>query len=126
MPTQEHINEIAQYLLDFKTGKKEHKQSEWHCGTAHCLAGWKHVDDALTARGAYEVVDGYALKDYPSKGDNDSEEYALTVWGLWDSDKDLFDGGNTLTEMAKMLIEIADEHNLTTPKFVYEIAQSED
>jgi hypothetical protein len=125
MPTQEIINEIAQYILDFKTGAKEHKQDEWHCGTAHCLAGWKHFDDA---RKVLEEIDynesGWGIVGYPNKGINNTEDYAANVWGLDPGEADvLFDGDNTLADIAEKLIEISDEYHLTAPDFVHEIAR---
>lgn len=39
-PDTELINTI---LRGIATGELDHNQSEYHCGTAHCIAGWVEV-----------------------------------------------------------------------------------
>ena len=38
-------NEIRKILEGCRDGELKHKQSEYHCGTAHCIAGWKAAFD---------------------------------------------------------------------------------
>lgn len=49
MATKEALAEIRAIVEDIKSGKKAHKQEEYHsdCGTSHCIAGWKQVQDLL-------------------------------------------------------------------------------
>ncbi len=42
--TPEKRQEIQQIIDDIKSGKKEHDQSRYHCGTTHCIAGWLFVN----------------------------------------------------------------------------------
>ena len=38
--TKEVIAKIKDVMSQIKDGKLKHEQSQWHCGTAHCLIGW--------------------------------------------------------------------------------------
>lgn len=34
---------LRQIIVDVRDGKLEHNQRKYHCGTAHCIAGWYTV-----------------------------------------------------------------------------------
>lgn len=41
---QKEYKEIFdQVVQDILSGKLEHDQSQWHCGSAHCVGGWFEV-----------------------------------------------------------------------------------
>lgn len=134
MPTQEHINEIASYLSKFRTGELEHRQEWFHCGTAHCLAGWKAVHDAQKAgldvekdrkrhrRSHQKPRDDWfelpVLDRFMEEFVGGSEwTYAAKVWGL-DSHESglLFAEHLTLDEMIHNLFLIARGYGLTVPE----------
>ena len=37
--------EVYEIIQGIKSGKLNHEQSSFHCGTAHCLAGWMEVKE---------------------------------------------------------------------------------
>lgn len=40
-PLPKEITDEIRYILEgIKSGRLEHVQSDFHCGTAHCVAGW--------------------------------------------------------------------------------------
>lgn len=100
MPEQKHIDEIAGYLISFYDGTLKHHQQDYHspCGTAHCLAGWKEIQD-----------------NHPN-WTGDSWDYAQYSWRLtFDEACLLFLGGLTLAQMVSNLKDIAEDHGLTIP-----------
>lgn len=123
MPTQDHINEIAGYLKSFEDGTRNHDQRFIHsaCGSAHCLAGWKELDDAIARKdcisfrseeGVKAIINGVAHR-YANGWD-----YAAAVWELdeeEDEDYILFAPDLTLDEMKEGLRTIAAFHGLTCP-----------
>lgn len=42
---KEVTNEIRFILEGCRDGRLEHNQEEFHCGSAHCISGWKEVMD---------------------------------------------------------------------------------
>jgi hypothetical protein len=44
--TQQAIDEITEILTGIQSGKLAHIQTNTHCGSAHCVAGWKVAMDA--------------------------------------------------------------------------------
>lgn len=43
--SKEITNEIRFILEGCRDGKLKHKQEDFHCGTRHCIAGWKTLLD---------------------------------------------------------------------------------
>ena len=134
MPTQQHIDEIADYLRSFKDGTRKHNQDFWHshCGTSHCLAGWKALDDATNA--GIEIKDwneGYEetsfsdtllewLRSQVSHSTFLTEEeiYARIQWQLDPLETGmLFEAALTLEQMMNNLCDIAKNHGLVPPNF---------
>lgn len=50
MLTKERYEEVKAIIADIRSGKKSHNQALYHCGTAHCIAGWLEVNE-LERRG---------------------------------------------------------------------------
>lgn len=49
---------VEQIIKDIKAGKLAHDQRNWHCGTAHCIAGWFEIKKMSPyAEFTYEIVD---------------------------------------------------------------------
>lgn len=114
MATKENLQEIRSIVEDIKSGKRLHNQSEFHsdCGTAHCIAGWKVVDDMKTegivpeysafgelvsiANPLYEyIIEGIHMDDW---------EYAKIQWGLTTSEAmELFSPGLTINQISEAL-----------------------
>jgi hypothetical protein len=132
MPTQANVDEIAEYLRSFKDGSRKHNQTEWHsnCGTAHCLAGWKVVDDYHQNNGQiddwkeefYTIGDEEFSFSMSSKLSNsppsNPDRYCRKVWGLtFDESESLFESYLTLEDMMANLCKIAKDHDLIEPKF---------
>lgn len=141
MPTQPHINDIAFRLHRFKTGQRQHIQTVFHCGTAHCLAGDKSVDDFCEHKG-YSLEDfhkEYAgtlpesaqnltpsdefyifLEENTHEGVNTFEwAYAKQAWELSKSEASfLFNANLDLETMIYNLKYIASGHNLTVPEYL--------
>ena len=133
MPTQEHINEIAEYLRKFKSGELEHYQQWYHCGTAHCLAGWKAVHDAqatgvdvfsCTKKMPDILYDDLNWISLPLLNDFmrhtslccDEWQYAQLKWGLNGGEAQmLFDADLSLEDMIDNLQSIDAHNDLTCP-----------
>jgi hypothetical protein len=119
-------------LKAFENGTKKHDQYDIHsCNSAHCLAGWKAYDDALssgltindwqensTLSGnrpwlSSENLENFCQSQTPKKIVEDEMDYATEKWGLTESEEDLlFDGDLTLDQMKENLKTIADNHSL--------------
>ena len=131
MITQEHINEIADYLKSFEDGTRKHDQKNIHgCGSSHCLAGWKTYEDAIKEGlvvDDFKQISRYDSEWYSSKllvefvTDKlntkewlpDEMDYAAQVWCLNEDEAELlFDGDLTLQEMKVNLKFIATSHDL--------------
>jgi hypothetical protein len=132
MPTQNDINEIADYLKSFEDGTRKHDQASIHgCGSSHCLAGWKAYDDATKAglqiddfvpfyTYDYDWYESKTLEKFCKEKVSESSswtgemDYAAQVWGLDGEEEDLlFDGDLTLQQMKANLESIAVSHGLT-------------
>jgi len=135
MPTQNDINEIADYLKSFEDGTRKHDQSTIHgCGSSHCLAGWKAYEDAIKAglqiddfelNGSdVDDIDWYESKTLEKFCQEKAKfgspylfgemDYAAQVWGLdYEEEDSLFDGDLTLQQMKANLKSIAISHGLT-------------
>jgi len=72
-------DEIREILEGCRDGRLEHEQRYSHCGTAHCVAGWKQVRDCLRDTGKEEHDEG-ELFDYGGM----AWDYAQQQWGLSD------------------------------------------
>lgn len=117
------LKEIRWILEGIRDGKLKHEQGSIHCGSAHCLCGWKAtldyarakkkaiasiipVDvDETTVRGNGSVawaISKFCTTNLAMVGYRGWPEwkYAQDKWGLTTAEADMmFDGGNTLTQM---------------------------
>lgn len=92
-------DEIRLILEGCRDGRLDHKQSNYHCGTSHCIAGWKIVmdyikktkDDAIvtadfsSADFSYNDFYGNVLGE-EIKADEDEWVYARKQWRLTESE----------------------------------------
>lgn len=72
----EAISQLENILTGCRSGRLLHKQSTWHCGSAHCVAGWNTV---LNHRAAYDKAVEVAQCDTL---DIDDGRLAKEDWGL--------------------------------------------
>lgn len=81
----EAIQQMREILAGIVLGKLRHKQDVWHCGTAHCVAGWNTV---LNHKDLYE--EQRKKRPFQTKGawrvctgssENDGD-IAQADWGL--------------------------------------------
>lgn len=118
-------NEIRWILEGCRDGKLKHNQEAFHCGTAHCIAGWKVTLDAskmidgalLTAdfgedEGALpKMVNGWDLTKFRRKNaryiwndDFDDWAYAQSKWRLIGEEASgLFDWRRTFEQQFALL-----------------------
>lgn len=117
MATKEALAEIRAIVEDIKSGKRKHDQECYHsdCGTAHCIAGWKQVDDlcAVGIEPAYKwdkTEEVWLLSNSPwRKG---AWEHAADQWGLsYAESYSLFEPDLTLEQIDSYLKELEEHAN---------------
>ncbi len=89
--TTEKYQEIKQIIADIKSGKKEHNQKVYHCGTAHCIAGWLFVNaleragmsTAFTSTGGW--IDSEGGEHLTALNPLNSDKYVYN-YALWAAD----------------------------------------
>lgn len=99
MTQEEIISEIDEIITGIEQGELEHVQDSFHCGTAHCIAGWKVVRDFENAHKGQDIspcediylawVRDMLLSEvyYP-----DSGVYAQLMWRLNANESNLLFG----------------------------------
>jgi hypothetical protein len=86
-------NEIREILEGCRDGKLKHDQRSIHCGTSHCIAGWKAVLDTAKAKRKPEIIDCDFDRDWDCRVDvtdfcsgagyrDNAWVYAVTAWRL--------------------------------------------
>jgi len=99
----ENTTKELRYILEgIRDGRLQHKQESYHCGTAHCVAGWKEVLDVckIETKKSFFKVPQRAIRDMSKDIDTLEEKvedlegklgisyidtpfgYATKVWGL--------------------------------------------
>lgn len=58
-----HILDMRQILANIDHGNYDYDQTKWHCGTSHCVAGWKEWRDYTKAHAVGRVAREKLLKD---------------------------------------------------------------
>jgi hypothetical protein len=73
-------NEIREILEGCRDGKLKHDQTSYHCGTSHCIAGWKAVRDFAKAKNDQSLLEcNFEAKDeYLDELESFLEEIAAT------------------------------------------------
>lgn len=108
-------NEIRDILEGCRDGRLKHDQENYHCGTSHCIAGWKATIDYAKAK----KLDAETL-DIPEWGDRaldrfmkalvdctDEGYYARKQWELTDTEAyQLFDACTTFPEQFALLAKL--------------------
>ena len=54
--TKQALHEIKTVIRGIKDGRLAHQQTAVHCGSAHCVAGWKAVLDYGNQTGDFEMA----------------------------------------------------------------------
>lgn len=76
-------DEIRHILEGIKSGRLEHVQGEFHCGSAHCVAGWYVVLNAQKLGLVYIPEDEtFEPSDPEADTDPDCWDIARENWGL--------------------------------------------
>lgn len=98
-------NEIRQILEDCQSGKLKHDQSEFHCGTSHCVAGWKELLDYNSKNCAEERTATLDFRKWIRRfSDFSAWGYAQDRWELTDKEADtLFSDCATFPEQFALL-----------------------
>lgn len=108
-------NEIREILEGCQSGRLEHEQEIYHCGTAHCIAGWKAVLDYSKAKNNKSIIkaDFDANSSFDCKITNFinqkqgvffEDAYAQVVWKLTDKEAEiLFDSEATFEQQFALL-----------------------
>lgn len=108
-------------MVGIVSGRLEHNQNWWHCGTAACVAGWntniyhhKKADRALKkactlqGRSAEQILEG----DYDWDA-NDAVQ-AKRDWQISEAEAGfMFDSGATWAQQIGLIEFLADGHRLT-------------
>ena len=86
--TQEKYLEVKDIISDIKSGKKPHDQRSYHCGTAHCIAGWLEINElerrSLSTKFVNTAKNIYAWEDF--NGDQSDSSPVTMSTGLWATD----------------------------------------
>ncbi len=99
------INQIEFILNGIKKGELEHVQREFHCGTAHCIAGWHEYFQKVSS--GYEYDEDFSEfrlnnelleREWPSAWDIAKADWELTRNEAYI----LFDQDSTLEEIFKL------------------------
>jgi len=72
---QEGLHKLRYILQQVEAKKLEHKQSNWHCGTAHCIFGWLEVFE-LSKKVPLRKLKSF---DFDKRIDNHNDATVLTV-----------------------------------------------
>lgn len=105
-------NEIRFILEGCRDGKLKHVQHEVHCGSAHCICGWKAVMDykqvmSDTNEPTVRDLERFCVnkaKLNPKAGIRQEWAYAQQKWQLTAKEADaLFDGGISFSEQFALL-----------------------
>lgn len=121
------IAALNRIVKGIESGKYLHKQSQWHCGSAHCIAGWHYVLAAeriarkLAKSTTYEFVQTHNLstvtfedsrllqKELAREAKSDSDvvtagTYTVDTLGLSEQESlALFHGDNTLEDIKNVI-----------------------
>jgi hypothetical protein len=126
-------DEIRQILEDCQSGKLKHNQADAHCGSSHCVCGWKAVLDYAKERGDTKVLSAnfdtekscsqkvsiFAAERSDTHDDSVEEyNYAKTVWRLTNSEAiALFSPTATFEEQFALLEKLERGERIEQPLF---------
>lgn len=114
-PLSEKALKEMRYIMDgILSGRMEHKQNEWHCGTAHCFAGWgellgKKADCQRksifgVALNVPKGIDPFRVTLEICGLNQDPQEYCMERWGITYSEASmLFAAENTKATLNAMI-----------------------
>lgn len=127
-PLSEKALKEMRFIMDgIKEGRLQHDQGSWHCGSAHCFAGWCEVIAATAneskkgffsaplsklarvGRGTYmkwidRLVRKFNPSMYVSMIDGTDGKYAKERWGLNPTEANLlFKGDNTKADLERIV-----------------------
>lgn len=100
------VEKMTYILNNIRSKKFKHRQDKWHCGTAHCFAGWNYMVEAqkLTSKNLGNNVTSIpkdtlvALLNWPNAENRILEEsdhaaftrgFTIKDWGLLETEADL-------------------------------------
>lgn len=77
--TSKAIGRMREILSGIILGKLEHDQASWHCGTAHCVAGW---NTALFHPALYKKAQKAVEKEGEARRDSDWRGIRGNAWNI--------------------------------------------
>jgi hypothetical protein len=125
--SRESVDELKEIISLIKNGTYKHEQYHWHCGTSHCIAGFKEMrdmaklvhrfDPEIDANKYVECVPYERIEDLattaklklagPAYGAYST--YGRLAWGLTKPEGEiLFSANNTLDEIQYMVQKFDD------------------
>jgi hypothetical protein len=114
-PLPKSITDEIRFILEgCRDGRLKHKQDNYHCGTKHCVAGWKEIMDFVSETNGNNLnvtarskrFNDWQRRAYESLNlaDADTWNYAERAWGLTDNESFLlFDMDATLDDQFSLL-----------------------
>lgn len=120
-PLPKEITDEIRFILEgCRDGRLEHRQTYEHCGTAHCIAGWKQAMDFAKACKVADITQ-VTWDEYTEEPEQHTDcfhrwtsdkpasawLYAEKAWGLFAGEAEaLFDGGATFDEQFALLEDL--------------------
>lgn len=127
------INQMRQILVGIVLGRLQHDQTAWHCGSAHCVAGW---NTALNHKQLYKEQLKQQLKNRGCADESELDDWVVYMkesdmgdgliaqkdWGLSDYEAGvLFDGDAALGDQIGMIEYLAAGHRYTVRDWTDEL-----
>jgi hypothetical protein len=120
-------DEIREILEGCKSGELNHNQQNFHCGTKHCIAGWKEVFDFAKYKKdpAIKIADEGLLRDLGLSEFTSNEEdcgdfywgYAESAWDITSAEADILFSPSSDFDLQFALLERLESGERVIDKF---------